>query len=634
MDLYSTARRITRPYIFDSPSAAHDLPIDARGPIGDGRSVALVRADGAIDWLCWPRFDSPSVFGALLDPKDGGFTSISPTRFPFESLQRYDPDTNVLETLFRVANEGVVRVTDYMPWSDDPRATIFELHRRVECLEGRVNVRVVFDPRFGYAQQTPTLDRHDHGILAQSKDGHTMAAVLSGEHRWHARERGGVQCEVALGPGERRWLVLSWGAQRPESIDAYRPFEHLRQTRSAWRNWTSGLRYDGPWRHHVLRSALLLKLLIYAPQGSMVAAPTTSLPEWIGGTRNWDYRYTWTRDAAMAIHAANRIGYVSEARDFFHFMSDALERHVELEIMYTVDGDSVPKERELAHWEGYRGSKPVRVGNGARDQLQLDTAGALFDAAHDFELYGGTLTLRTWRHLRRIAERVTELWRHPDNGIWEPRSGLQHNVHSKLMCWLALSRACRLATLFGEVSAAQRWQKEAAAIHEDVLTNGLDAKREHFVASYTNPRPDASLLLLIIHRFLPPNDPRIARTVSWLHDELGSGSFMHRYPLSADDGVGGREGSFVLCGFWLAEALAMQGSLREAQQVFVDHAEASNHLGLLAEEYDPGQGQLGNFPQAFSHLGLINAAVQIDRGLRVRDESGRKLRKRSDVPPA
>ncbi|MFW5876883.1 MAG: glycoside hydrolase family 15 protein [Myxococcota bacterium] len=623
MDLYSAAKRLTRPFVFTEGNRDEPLPIGARGIIGDGFSCALVRADGAIDWLCLPRFDSPSVFGALLDPERGGLTAITPATRPFESLQRYDPDTNVLETLLYVAGQGVVRLTDYMPWTDDPRLGVHEVHRRVQCVEGGVDLVAVFDPRFHYGADVPAMEQHPHGVLARGSRGDRLVAVLGEGASWQRREAGGMEARFHLRAGERRWMVMSWDAPHPEPLAAYRPYDQLRATRHRWREWARQLQYDGPWRHHVLRSALVLKLLMYAPTGAMVAAPTASLPEWIGGQRNWDYRFTWSRDSAMAIRATNLIGFAHEARDFFHFVRDTLE-HDELKVMYAVDGHPVPNEEVLSHLSGYRGSVPVRIGNGARDQVQLDTAGALLDAAYIYERAGGQVTLRAWRHMAAVADAVRERWQEPDHGIWEPRDGRRHNVHSKLMSWVALDRAAELAPLFGAAEHQKHWSRSAAEVHHDLCQRGLDASGQHFVMAYGFDEPDAALLLLPIHGLLEADDPRIRRTVDWVRSELGSGPYLRRYLV--DDGVGGPEGAFALCGFWLAEVLAMAGRLDEAQEVFVAHAEASNHLGLLAEEINPATGELlGNFPQAFSHLGLINAAARIDLALRLQDEGSSKV---------
>lgn len=618
MDLLSASRRLGRPFVFESPDDFARLPLAARGLIGDGYSAALVAADGAIDWLCLPRFDSPSVFARVLDFGRGGNMAVRPVG-GFESLQQYDPDTNVLETLFTAPGKGQLRVVDLMPWSDDPRALLHELHRRVDCPTGEVEAEIVFDPRFDYGLDTPRIEPAAHGVLAIGAKGERLALSVSRPLTFHPLPGGGVRATVSLKAGMTLWCVLSWNGDGVDPVESHRPWEHLRLTRRKWREWSTQLAYDGPGRHHVLRAALVLKLLIYAPTGAVVAAPTTSFPEWIGGPRNWDYRFSWARDSAMAIRAANLIGYRAEARDFYHFLRDAVDADVGLKLMYTIDGREVPEERELPHLSGAFGSGPVRVGNGARDQVQLDTTGAIVDAAHLFERFGGTLTLRAWHKLAAVLEDAEAAWKEPDHGIWEPRTGKRHNVHSKLMNWLAIDRGASLAHHFGRGDLEARWRRTATAIHADLCANAMHPNGEHFVAAYGETHADATLLLLALHGFLPDDDPRLSKTLDFVRRELGRGPYLYRY--KGDDDVAGEEGAFVLCGFWLAEALALQGRLDEAREVFTAHAEASNHLGLLAEEIDPRDGALlGNFPQAFSHLGLINAATRIDLLLRLRDE--------------
>jgi GH15 family glucan-1,4-alpha-glucosidase len=340
VDLVSAARRLSRPFVIPDAGAAAKLPIGARGLIGDGFTAALVAVDGAIDWLCLPRFDSPSVFARLLDPDRGGSTAIRPVG-AFESYQSYDPDTNVLETLFVVPGKGSVRVIDSMPWSDDPRASIHEIHRRVDCVEGKVEIEIVFDPRFDYGRDVPPLVSGDNGIMAESAAGDRLAASISRRLEWKISERG-ARATTVIESGNQIWCVLSWGSRSIGHVLAHRPYEHLRVTRRKWREWSAKMTYDGPWRHHVLRSALCQKLLMYAPTGAVVAAPTTSLPEWIGGGRNWDYRFTWARDSAMAVRSANLLGYHSEARDFYHFLRDAVDAERGLSLMYTIDGGKVP----------------------------------------------------------------------------------------------------------------------------------------------------------------------------------------------------------------------------------------------------------------------------------------------------
>lgn len=622
MDLVSAARRLRRPFVFADRAALKALPLAARGMIGDGFTAALVAADGAVDWLCMPRFDSPSVFARVLDTARGGSMAIRPAHTPFESVQAYDPDTNVLETLFVAGDRGSLRVLDLMPWANDARDSTHELHRRIDCPSGEIEVEIVFDPRFDYARDVPRLSYNENGVMAEGRNGERLSLSVSNHFdrplEWTSLPEGGARATFVIRPGRQVWCVLAWASESIEPYQSHRPFEHLRVTRRHWREWSSKLTYDGPWRHHVQRAALTLKLLMYAPTGAVVAAPTTSLPEWPGGPRNWDYRFTWARDAAMAIRSANLLGYADEARDFYHFLRDAVDRKAGLQIMYTIDGQAVPDEVELPHLAGALGARPVRIGNGARDQMQLDTTGAIIDSAHLFERFGGALPLPAWRTFLAIMEVAERTWMQPDHGMWEPRHGKRHNVHSKLMNWLAMDRGSQVALAFGRADLSKRWSDLARAIRDDICKNGMSADRTRFTGAYGIDRPDASVLQLALHGFLPDDDPRLVATVDWVRKELSVGPYLYRY--RDDDGVAGAEGAFVLCGFWLAEALALQGRLDEASEIFTAHAQASNHLGLLSEEIAPDGTLLGNLPQAFSHLGLVNAALRIDLALRLRDE--------------
>lgn len=615
MEIYTASRRLARSFVLGGRSPA----IEEHGLIGDGFSAALVGVDGSIDWLCLPRFDSPSVFGALLDPERGGFFRVAPVREGAESLQAYDDVTNVLQTLFRREGEGSVVLTDSMPWTDDGQWSVHEVHRLMEAREGSMELELVFDPRFDYGRGETRVHLADEGALAEGPNGERLALSLERGIRLEPRPQGGVAARFRLRAGQRVWAILSWRSKRPEPTAAHRPFEHLRRTRRFWRDWASQLSYDGPWRHDVLRSALTLKMLQYTPTRAMVAAPTTSLPAWIGGDRNWDYRFSWTRDSAMAIRAMNLIGYRSEALGFFHFVRDCVDRRDRLDLMVSVDGDDVPHELELDHWKGFHGSAPARVGNAAADQVQHDIIGPLLDATYVYERSGGVLSLRLWREIRHLVDVAVETIDQPDHGIWEPRSEAGHHVHSKLMTWVALDRGLELAPLFGGDREQQRWGRIKNELKKDILLRGYDDARRTFVGEYGGRDVDATLLLFPLYGFLPPKDPRVLRTLDRVWKELGEGRFLRRY--RTHDGIDSDEGAFVLCGFWLAEALALAGRLDEALEVFHDHVRAANHVGLLSEEIDPVSGAfLGNFPQAFSHLGLIQAAARLDLALRQRDE--------------
>jgi GH15 family glucan-1,4-alpha-glucosidase len=621
VDVYTASRRVGKVFQI----TGEPVPAGQHGVVGDGFSCALVGVDGSIDWLCLPRFDSPSVFGALLDRERGGFCRIAPAGTECTSVQAYDTGTNVLQTLFRRPGVGVVCLTDLMPWNGDPREAIHELHRLLEAREGEMEMELIFDPRFDYGRGETRVEIADEGAVAEGPSGERLSISVGNGVRFESRPQGGVVARFSLRSGQRLWTILSWRAKRPEKIAAYRPFEHLRATRHFWRSWSGQLGYDGPWRHDVMRSALTLKMLQYAPTGAVIAAPTTSLPVVASGARNWDYRYSWTRDSAMAIRAMNLIGYPDEALGFFQFVRDSVEKRDRLDLMVSIDGDEVPDESVLEHLSGYLGSAPVRIGNAARDQRQHDIVGPLLDAAALHEKSGGTVSLRLWRQLRRLMNLSIETASEPDHGIWEPRSQPVHHVHSKLMIWLALDRALHLAQRFGGDRNDDAWAQARNHIHKEILRQGYDESKGTFVGEYGGDGVDATLLLIPVHGFLPPDDPRVRRTVRRVREELSEGRFLKRY--RTFDGVDGEEGCFVLCGFWLAEALALTGDLDEALAVFNNHLSAANHLGLLAEEVDAASGGLlGNFPQTFSHLGLIQAAARLDLALRLRDEG-------SDEPP-
>jgi GH15 family glucan-1,4-alpha-glucosidase len=621
VDLYTVSRRISQRFeVRDGP-----LGIGDYGAIGEGNTCGLVGVDGSIDWLCLPRFDSPSVFGALLDDEHGGRFRVRPAASGCEALQAYDDGTNVLQTLFRRDGDGVLVLTDYMPWNGNPRSAMHELHRLLEVREGSLEVEILFDPRFDYGRSETRLELAEEGLLALGENGERLCLSASRAVRFELRPEGGAVARVELRSGRREWLILSWHSKRPEKIAAHRPFDHLRETRRFWRKWNHRMHYDGPFRHDVQRSALMLKLLQFAPTGAMVAAPTTSLPIVPGGERNWDYRYSWVRDSAMSMRAMNLIGYPEEAVTFFRFVRDTVVKRDRLDLMVTIDSEAVPDEVLLSHLAGHQGAAPVRIGNGARDQIQHDIVGPLLDAAYLHEQSGGTLSLMFWQEIRKLVNESVETIDLPDHGIWEPRNKPTHHVHSKLMTWLAVDRALAISPLFGGDRFEPSWRASRDRLLAAILSRGYDEKAGTFVGEYGGNKVDASLLLLPIYGFLPASDPRIERTVNRICNELTDGRFIRRY--HAHDGIEANEGAFVLCGFWLCEALALAGRLDQALEVFHNHVSAANHLGLLAEEVAPSTGApLGNSPQAFSHLGLIQAAARLDLALQLRDDG-------IDAPP-
>jgi GH15 family glucan-1,4-alpha-glucosidase len=617
VDLYTSSRRIARTFQLDGrPIAHHEHAL-----VGDGSSCALIGVDGSISWLCLPRFDSPSVFASILDPEIGGRCQLAPTTAGCESRQAYDDDTNVLQTLFHREGSGTAVLTDFMPWTEDRPRSLHELHRMIEVREGALDFSLVFDPRFDYARGETTIEVTEHGALATSPDGERLAISISPVARFETRSAGGVEARFTLRAGRRAWAVLAYGTRQVEPTARYRPFEQLRRTRRFWRSWSARLRYDGPWRHDVLRSALTLKLLQYVPTGAMVAAPTTSLPVSPDGLRNWDYRFSWTRDSAMAVRAMNLIGYGPEALEFFRFVCDGVDRRSGLDLMLGIEGGDVPSEVTLPHLAGHNGSGHVRIGNAASLQIQHDITGPLLDATYIFERSGGLVTLRLWREIRSLVSRAADLRSEPDHGIWEPRDEPRHHVHSKLMTWVALDRAIRMAPHFGGDADLAHWIRCRDELAAEILQRGVDPTRPSFVESYDGKDVDASLLAVSLYGFLQPDDPRVIGTVDRIQSELAEGPFVRRY--RAADGIGTDEGCFVLCGFWLAEALALAGRLDEGLEVMRNHVGAANHVGLLAEEIDAAsRAPLGNFPQAFSHLGLIQAAARLDLALRLRDEGG------------
>jgi GH15 family glucan-1,4-alpha-glucosidase len=595
-----------------SPEVATAKRVDGYAPIadyaavGDGRTAALIALDGSIDWLCLPDLDSPSTFGALLDARAGGRFELRPEQ-PFEATRRYLPGTNVLETTFSTA-EGTARVTDAMALPTGGLAPYREVVRRVEGLSGGVPMRWRVEPRPGYGTSVSVERRAGVPVMTFGSD---ALAIIGWEVGEPTVEDGAIQGSFVAKMDNVSHVAVVTAHQEPLVFPARVEAEaRLQGTERSWREWTDARKYDGPWREAVLRSALALKLLVYAPSGAIAAAVTTSLPEAIGGERNWDYRYSWPRDSSFALRALLGLGCSREADAFFFWLLHATQlTQPEVHVLYRLNGRPEADEQSL-RLSGYRGSRPVRVGNGAAGQRQLDVYGEVLDAAAQVARAAGELDRDKGGRLAEIADHVCRAWREPDAGIWEVRSDAAHFTQSKMMCAVALDRACSLADeglLRGDVA---RWRREAARIREFVETRCYSERKQSYTRSAGDDLLDAALLMGVIARYEEPNAPRLVGTVDAVRRELADGPLLHRYV--GDDGLPGEEGAFLACSFWLAEAYACQRRLDEATDLMDELVGLANDVGLYSEEIDPATGEfLGNFPQGLTHLALISAAVAI-----------------------
>jgi GH15 family glucan-1,4-alpha-glucosidase len=603
-------------------------PLENYGIIGNLRTAALVGTDGSIDWLCMPHFDSPSIFAAILDDRKGGRFRIAPAGDDLRQKQFYWPDTAILVTRF-LHTDGVGEVEDYMPVGGTG-AVRDELIRRVRVVRGKMSFRLECRPAFDYARATHQchLDAHSARFDAPGLSiGLATPVPLS-------RDGDGVVADFTLGERENATFALRLitGDDHPGRCPGIGEAEDLfRDTVAYWRRWLSKCTYTGRWRERVQRSAMTLKLLSFEPTGAIVAAPTCSLPESIGGARNWDYRYTWVRDAAFTLYGLLRVGFTEEAARF----RDWLEARWQdpdsrgggpLQVMYRVDGRADLTEETLDHLEGYRGSRPVRIGNGAHEQLQLDIYGELMDAVYLYNKYVQPVAYDAWVRLRRLVDWLCDNWAREDEGIWEVRGGRRHFVYSKVMSWVALDRSLRLADKRSFPADRARWLKVRDEIYEEVMTRGWDARHRSFVQSYGSDALDASSLLMPLVFFMAPNDPRMLSTLDAIRRPVDAGGLaadglVYRYnPAAAPDGLAGSEGTFNMCSFWLVEALTRAGQtdpvrLEDARLLFEQMLGYANHVGLYAEQTGPSGEALGNFPQAFTHLALISAAFNLDRTL-------------------
>ena len=579
------------------------LRIEDYALIGDTQTAALVGNDGSIDWLCFPRFDSGACFAALLGDEGNGRWLLAPAAPVRRVERRYRPGTLVLETDFHT-DEGSVRVVDCMP----PRKRDPDLVRLVQGLRGRVAMRMQLVIRFDYGSVVPWVRRRS-GLL------HAVAGPDALWLRTNVDVRGEdltTVAEFSVGEGDEAGFVLNWHPSHRDSPEQGKPATMVADTTTWWREWSERNAYEGPWREAVVGSHTVLKALTYAPTGGIVAAPTTSLPEQLGGSRNWDYRYCWVRDATFSLMALMDGGYLDEARAWRDWLLRAVAAQpTAMQVLYGPHGERRLPELELEWLTGYEGSRPVRTGNAASAQFQLDVYGELFDALHQARVAGLHRHHEAWDLQCVLAEFLESCWQQPDEGIWEVRGPRRQFVHSKVMAWVAFDRMVRTVERFGLEGPVARWRAQRAAIHREVLERGVDAERGTFVQFYGSKALDASLLLVPLVGFLPPGDPLVAGTVEAVRRELCENGFVHRYDPDEDvDGLPGDEGAFLPCSFWLADALAVSGRRAEATELFERLLALRTDVGLLSEEYDVASGRLvGNFPQAFTHVGLVNTAV-------------------------
>lgn len=591
------------------------LPIQNYGVIGDLRTIALVSTTGSIDFFCFPHFDSPTSFAALLDPQKGGHFCIQANLKDDGTKQLYLPDTNILLTRF-LSSDGIAEITDFMPiYEEDGRGRII---RKVAVINGEVEFNLQCRPRFDYARASHVTERDGNAVVFRPEEGHPPFALQSTLQL--EIDGDGVAQAFRLKAGEVAWFVFSEDCREAREALVAEDLEgEFTKTSDFWRDWIAQSNYKGRWREMVNRSALLLKLLTDREYGSIVAAPTMALPEKIGGNRNWDYRYTWLRDSSFTLYAMMRLGFFEEAAQFQHWIHERLNYDSPqgpLQVLYRTDGSQETPETELHNLRGYMDSKPVRVGNAAWQQLQLDIYGEFLDSVYLAAKYGDGLSIDEWENIKRILRWLSENWDQPDDGIWEVRGGRKEFLHSRLMCWVAFDRAIRLGAKRSLTGPFDWMEKTRDTIADDIQTNFWDEEMQTFVQYKGAKVVDAAILLMPLMRFISPSDPRWLSTLAAIERELTVDTFVYRYKyVEGFDGLRGDEGSFTACCFWFIEALARSHQTAKARLLFEKMLGYANHLGLYSEELGASGQHLGNFPQALTHLALISAATYLDRDL-------------------
>ena len=604
-------------------------PIADYGVIGDLNTVALISREGSIDFMCFPDFDSPSIFASLLDDQRGGHFTLQPLNEPAKYKQLYIADTNVLLTRF-LMDQGVAELSDYMPVEEGQ--VIPNLVRRVKAIRSAIEFRLDCFPAFDYARAEHVVEREqDNELIFTSLGDDGLVLRLRSDVPVETQE-GGAVAQFTLQPGESAAFILEQvlpDQVSPCGVPNY-VSETFKKTVNFWHEWIEKSHYTGRWREAVNRSALTLKLITSSVHGSTVAAPTFGLPEVIGGERNWDYRYTWIRDSAFIMYSLLKMGFSSEARQFSNWIKERtndLNEDGSLQVIYALDGSRDLGEKVLDHLEGYRESRPVRIGNGACDQMQLDIYGELMDALYLMDLYDHQISHDLWINLVKIVNYVIGNWEQPDEGIWEVRSERQHFLFSRLMCWVAIDRGMRIAQARSFPAPLEKWQRERDAIYQDIYQNFWNDQKGAFTQVRGGDSLDASSLLMPLVQFIAPTDPRWLSHLEQIEEELVYDFLVYRYTEEADaqDGLSGLEGTFSICTFWFVENLSRSGQIRKARLYFEKMLGYANHLGLYAEELSPQGEHLGNFPQAFTHLALITAAFELDQRLEERD-GGRETR--------
>ncbi len=600
--------------------------ISDHGLIGDLQTCALVTSDGTVDFFCCPRFDSPSVFASLLDADKGGYFSIKPANEGYVTKQLYFPDTAMLITRF-MTPDGVGEVLDFMPVIEGEPTDRHRLIRHLRVARGTMKFLLEIHPRFDYGRVGHKLELTGHGAIFRADNGMQLTLHTAGRERSDGRATveqsgDGLRAAFEMREGDSgRGVVLESMGGEPTAMTAAELDRMAEDTAAYWKDWLRRSTYQGRWREMVSRSAMTLKLLTYEPTGAPVAAATFGLPEQAGGERNWDYRFTWIRDGSLTMHALANLGYLVESSRFSLWLRDRVAEQAgnasgPLKIMYRVDGTSDLIEESLEHFEGWRGSRPVRIGNGAADQLQLDIYGEALDALYNAAKQGMQIGHRGWQELSRIIDWVADNWDQPDEGVWETRGGRQDFTYGRFQCWVALDRAIRLADETGRPSNVTKWTAERDRLYDQIMERGWNPDVGAFTQHYTTEVLDSSLLLMPLEGFAAPQDPMWQSTLRAIDKQLVSDSLVYRYnPAASPDGLHGDEGTFSLCTFLYVDALARSGRLDEAVLTFEKMQTYGNHLGLFSEEIGPTGEQLGNFPQAFTHLSLINAAITLNREL-------------------